>query len=248
MTDRRIKAVLFDLGQTVLEFGKVNVMAVFRQAAANSYDYLKELDQPVGGLRAYKLRNVLSVRLKLLISDLTSRDWDSLAALKQGGERKGIHLTDEQWCQLNWKWYEPLVGMASVEPDLAETLGLLRDKGLKLGIVSNTWVNGCVLDRHLDMEGLLDFFDVRVYSYSYNFRKPDKRIFLEAARQVDVACANILFVGDRIDNDVRGALRAGMIPVLKTTPRNKRKTLPPTATRIDKLSKLPQLIEKLNKE
>lgn len=246
MTDRRIKAVLFDLGQTVLEFGKVDAMAVFRRAAANSYDYLKELDQPVGSFRAYKLRNLLSIRLKVMISDLTRRDWDSLAALKQGGERKGIHLTDEQWRQVNWKWYEPLVGIASVEPDLAETLGLLREMDLKLGIVSNTWVNGCALDRHLDMEGLLDFFDVRLYSYSYNFRKPDKRIFLEAARQIDIRCENILFAGDRVNNDVRGALRAGMIPVLKTTPRNKRKTLPPTATRIDKLSKLPQLIEKLN--
>ncbi len=234
------------MGRTVLEFGKVDVMAVFRQAAANSYDYLKELDQPVGGFRAYKLRNFLSIRLKVLISDLTRRDWDSLAALKRAGERKGIHLTDEQWRQLNWKWYEPLVPIASVEPDLAETLAKLRDTGLKLGIVSNTWVNCCSLDRHLDMEGLLDFFDVRVYSYSFNFRKPDRRIFLEAAKQVDVACANILFIGDRVDNDIRGALRAGMIPVLKTTPENKRKTLPPTATRIDKLSKLPQLIEKLN--
>jgi HAD superfamily hydrolase (TIGR01549 family) len=244
--DRRIKAVLFDLGQTVLEFGKVDTMAVFRQAATNSYDYLKELGQPVGGFKAYKLRNLLSIRLKVLISDLTRRDWDSLAALKHGGERKGIHVTDEQWRQLNWKWYEPLAGIASVEPDLAETLGLLREMDLKLGIVSNTWVNGCALDRHLDMEGLLDFFDVRVYSYDYSFRKPDKRIFLEAARQVDAACGNILFVGDRVNNDVRGALRAGMIPVLKTTPENKRKTLSPTTTRIDKLSKLPQLIEKLN--
>lgn len=246
MTDRRIKAVLFDLGQTVLEFGKVDVMAVFRQAAANSYDYLKELDQPVGSFRAYKLRNLLSIRLKVLISDLTRRDWDSLAALKHGGEKKGIHLTDEQWRQVNWKWYEPLAGIASVEPDLAETLGLLREMDLKLGVVSNTWVNGCALDRHLDMEGLLDFFDVRVYSYDYPFRKPDKRIFLEAARQIDIRCENILFVGDRVNNDIRGALKAGMTGVLKTTDKNKRKPLPPTVTRIDKLSELPQLIEKIN--
>lgn len=238
--------MFFDLGQTVLEFGKVDVMGVFRQAAANSYDYLKELDQPVGGFRAYKLRNLLSIRLKMLISDLTRRDWDSLAALKHEGERKGIHLTDEQWRQVNWKWYEPLAGIASVEPDLAETLGLLREMDLKLGIVSNTWVNGCALDRHLDMEGLLDFFDVRLYSYSYNFRKPDKRIFLEAARQIDIRCENILFVGDRVDNDIRGALKVGMTGVLKTTDKNKRKPLPPTVTRIDKLSELPQLIEKIN--
>ncbi len=238
--------MLFDLGQTLIHFDKVNVMAVFHEAATNSYDYLKQLDQPVGGLKAYKWRNFLSIRVKLLISDLMKRDWDSLVGLRKSHEKKGIHLSAEQWRQVNWKWYEPLSRRGSIEPDLAETLSKLRDKGLKLGIVSNTWVNGCSLDRHLDMEGLLDFFDVRVYSCSYNFRKPDKRIFLEAARQIDIRCENILFAGDRVNNDVRGALRAGMIPVLKTTPENKRKPLPPTATRIDKLSELPQLIEKIN--
>jgi len=185
--DRRIKGVLFDLGQTVLEFDGVDAPALFRRAAANSYDYLRQLNQPAGGFLSYKLRNLLAIRLKVLISALTGRDWDSLAALKRGGRKKGIDLTEEQWRQLNWKWYEPLMSVASVERDLIGTLRLLRDKDLKLGIVSNTWVNGSALDRHLEMEGLLEFFDVRVYSCSYRFRKPDRRIFIEAARQMECA-------------------------------------------------------------
>ncbi len=238
--------MLFDLGQTLIHFDKVNVMTVFHEAATNSYDYLQALDQPVGGFTAYKWRNLLSIRVKLLISNLMKRDWDSLVGLRQSHEKKGIRLSAEQWREVNWKWYEPLSKRGSIEPDLAETLARLRDRGLKLGIVSNTWVNGCSLERHLDKFGLLHFFDVKVYSYDYPFRKPDKRIFLEAAKQVDVACANILFVGDRVDNDVRGALKAGMTSVLKITDKNKRKPLPPSVTRIDKLSELPQLIEKLN--
>jgi len=232
--DRRIKGVLFDLGQTVLEFDGVDAPALFRRAAANSYDYLRQLNQPAGGFLSYKLRNLLAIRLKVLISALTGRDWDSLAALKRGGRKKGIDLTEEQWRQLNWKWYEPLMSVASVERDLIGTLRLLRDKDLKLG--------------HLEMEGLLEFFDVRVYSCSYRFRKPDRRIFIEAARQMDIPCENIVFVGDRVDNDVKGALRAGMIPVLKTTAGNKRKALPTGTARIDKLSALPQLIERLQQE
>ena len=238
--------MLFDLGQTLIHFDKVNARALSREAAANAYGYLKELGQPVGDFKAYMWSNLLSIRLKLLISDLMRRDWDSLIGLRQSHERKGIRLSAEQWRQLNWKWYEPLSRMGSIEPDLAETLGLLRDKDIKLGIVSNTWVNGCSLEQHLDKYELLHFFDVKVYSYDYPFRKPDKRLFLEAAKLVDVPCANILFIGDRIDNDIKGAIRVGMIPILKTTDKNKRKTLPPTATRIEKLSEIPKLIEKLN--
>ena len=239
--------MLFDLGQTLIHFDKVNTWALSHEAAANAYGYLKELDQPVGNPKAYMWSNLLSIRLKLLISDLMRRDWDSLVGLRKSHEKKGVRLSPEQWRQLNWKWYEPLSRRGSIELDLAETLGLLRDKDIKLGIVSNTWVNGCSLEKHLDKYGLLHFFDVKVYSYDYPFRKPDKRIFIEAAKQVDVPCANILFIGDRIDNDIKGALRAGMIPILKNTPENKQKTLPPTATRIDKLSEIPKLIEKLNK-
>ncbi len=238
--------MLFDLGQTLIHFDKVNTRALSHEAATNAYDYLKELDQPVGGFKAYKWSNLLSIRLKLLISDLMKHDWDSLVGLRKSHEKKGIRLSPEQWRQLNWKWYEPLSKRGSIEPDLAETLGLLRDKDIKLGIVSNTWVNGCSLEKHLDKYDLLHFFDVRVYSHDYPFRKPDKRIFLEAAKLVDVPCANILFIGDRIDNDIKGAIRAGMIPILKTTDKNKQKPLPPTATRIDKLSEIPKLIEKLN--
>lgn len=238
--------MLFDLGQTLIHFDKVNTRALSYEAAANAYGYLKELNQPVGGFNAYKWSNLLSIRLKLLISNLMRRDWDSLVGLRKSHEKKGIRLSPEQWRQLNWKWYEPLSRRGSIEPDLAETLGLLRDKDIKLGIVSNTWVNGCSLEKHLDKYDLLHFFDVRVYSHDYPFRKPDKRIFLEAAKLVDVDCASILFIGDRIDNDIKGAIRAGMIPILKTTPENKRKTLPPTATRIEKLAEIPKLIEKLN--
>ena len=109
------------------------------------------------------------------------------------------------------------------EPNLSGTLKSLKESGIKLGIVSNTFVNGCSLNRHLAIEGLLDHFDIKIYSYNYTFRKPDKRIFDLASEQINVNPANTLFVGDRVDNDVKGALKAGMIPVLKTPTQTKTK-------------------------
>jgi len=55
-----------------------------------------------------------------------------------------------------------------------------------------------------------------------------------------------LYVGDRIDKDIRPALRSGMQAVLKTAYTNTGKKTPRGAWRINQLSELPGLIEKIN--
>ncbi|MBE0535622.1 MAG: HAD family hydrolase [Phycisphaerae bacterium] len=238
--------MLFDLGETLLEFGRVDVWRMFQEAANSSYAYLQEQGQPVRGLGGYKWASFLLIRLKLLVSDWTGRDWDSLALLRRIGERGGYDLTEEQLRELNWRWYEPLGRRAKAEPDLAETLARLRDAGLRLGIVSNTWVNGDALERHLEQLGVLGFFEVRIYSCSYRFRKPDRRLFRKATEELGVLPGHVMFVGDRLDTDVRGALNAGMVPVLKLAYTNARKRAPAGVERIEKLSELPRLIERFN--
>ena len=57
---------------------------------------------------------------------------------------------------------------------------------------------------------------------------------------------NIMFVGDRIDKDINGALKCGMYPVLKTAYTNSGKETPRGAWKINLLSELPALIDKIN--
>jgi len=246
LSQTQIKAVLFDLGETLLNFGQLTTGGLFEEAGRLSYTFLKEANQPVGRYRLYLWRHLLWLRWRYLLSNITGKDFDSLAALKEYGAKKRFNLSEEQWEQLNWLWYEPLSRKVSIEPDLAETLERLRRAGLKLGLLSNTFVNGSSLEKHLAMEGLLEFFSVRLYSYQFGFRKPDKRIFLEAARQVGAEPANILFVGDKIDKDIRGALRAGMQPILKAAYTNAGKRCPDAVVRIERISELPGIVEKIN--
>ncbi len=247
MAQRPIKAILFDLGETLVNFGKIESTGkLFKESGRRSYTYLKKLNQPVGPFRDYFWRNMLGLRLRYYVSQLTGRDFDSLALLEKYGTRRGFQLSRRQWQELNWLWYEPLRERSWTEPDLAETLTKLTQAGLKLGIVSNTFVNAGALDRHLAEEGLIGFFDTRVYSCNFGFRKPDKRIFLEAARQVGAEPANTIYVGDRINKDVIGALRAGMKPVLKSAYTNAGKKPPPGVERIENISELSDLVHKLN--
>ena len=241
-----IRAVLFDLGETLLTFGKVGTTRLILQGARSSYDFLRQQGQPVGSFAGYFLRYLVRLRLRYFLAEFRGKDFDSLALLQQVGHREGIDFSREQWEEVIWRWYEPLSRLAEIEPDLHETLANLTESGVKLGIVSNTFVNRASLDRQLADLGLLDFFPMRLYSYELMLRKPDLRLFRIAAERIDEAPQRILFVGDRIDLDVRPALDCGMAAALKDAYTNRGKATPPGAYRIENVAELPALIERIN--
>ncbi len=243
---REIKAVLFDLGETLLTFGKVRSTGLILQGARSSHRYLKEQAQPAGSFPGYFLRYLVRLRIRHFLAEFRGKDFDSLALLQEVGRKEGVDFSRQQWEEVIWRWYEPLSVLAQVEPDLHETLAKLTDAGLSLGIVSNTFVNRASLDRQLKSLGLLDFFPMRLYSYELAMRKPDPRVFRVAAERIGQAPENILFVGDRIDMDVRPALACGMAAALKDAYTNQGKATPPGAERIRDISELPALVGRIN--
>ncbi len=242
----KIRAVLFDLGETLLDFGRFSTTRIFRAGARASHAYLRSLGQRVGPFEWYCWKNLLILRLRVLVSSITGNDFDAFALLQRVGRRRGITLTDEQWREFAWRWYEPLGRLGRVQPDTPSALAVLRDAGLKLGIVSNTFVNRESLERHMEQFGILEYFPVRVYSYEHPRRKPYPGIFQRAAELVGEPFERIAFVGDRIDKDILPALRLGMTAILKTAYTNAGKSPPRGVHRITHLADLPVLIDELN--
>lgn len=93
-------------------------------------------------------------------------------------------------------------------------LDSLRSRGLKTGLVANSWPDPARLLR-ADVEafGLAEQLDVIVFSEEVGFRKPQPEIFLHALEQLGVEPENAMFVGDRLDTDVHGAAQVGMATV-----------------------------------
>lgn len=238
-----IKAVLFDLGDTLVNFGKVNTTKLVLQGARSSYDYLKRQGQPVGSFVGYFLRYLVRLRIRYYLGEYRGKDFDSLALLEQTGRKDGLTCSRAEWEEVIWHWYEPLSRLAALEDDLNETLTGLQAMGLKLGIVSNTFVNRAPLEKHLEQLGIRDFFSLRLYSYELGMRKPDRRIFQTAAERIGEAPRNILFVGDRIDKDIVPALEVGMKAALKEAYTNVGRNTPSGAWRIARIAELRSLIE-----
>ena len=246
MPEGKVKAVLFDLGETLLSFGKVNTMELFRQGARLSYDFLKQQSQSVGNFTFYFWHNLIRIQARYWFSCLTGKDFDALELLKKIGTKKGIRLNEQQWQHLAWLWYEPLSEIAKYEPDIKEILAALADSGIKLGIVSNTFVNSSSLEKHLKQLDILDYFSVRLYSYQFRFRKPNLEMFRVAAERIGEFFGNILYVGPHIDKDIEPAIKIGMHAVLKDAYTNAGKTIPEGIHKIKHLAELPGLIEKIN--
>jgi len=93
-----------------------------------------------------------------------------------------------------------------VFPDVVPTLTALRRRGLRLAVVSN-W--DARLRPLLAALGLAEFFEVIVVSGEVGWHKPDPRLFDHAAGQLGLPPDRILHVGDSLEEDVRGAGRAG---------------------------------------
>ena len=95
-------------------------------------------------------------------------------------------------------------------PEAEETLRSLRRSGLAVGVCSN-W--GWELDPYLDKVGLLDLVDVGVTSARAGSRKPHPGIYAKVIEPLGVDPADVVFVGDSWEPDVRGPRRVGMTAV-----------------------------------
>lgn len=245
-TGRNITGVLFDLGDTLLRFGKVETRGVFEEGAELAYAYLESLGQPLPSFAQFHARQFRTIRWHVLKSRLTRREFNALELLLGQSRRMGQDLTHDQATELAWMWYRPLHDQARVEPDTRDVLRRLRDDGIVLGLVSNTFIPGQVLDRHLDEEGLLEFFPVRVYSCDVGYRKPHRRIFGIACQRAGLQPAQTMYVGDSLRADVYGANRAGLISVLfdpeDENPPGKRRP----RFRVTALSQVPEIVEECN--
>jgi len=211
----RLRGILFDLGDTVLNFGKVDAFGLFEQGAKLGYEYLQTLRQPLLPFSQFYRRQIWAIRWAYFKSRLTGREFNSLDLLGRVSHAMGHRLTSGQTIELAWKFYLPLRQQATVEPGTRELLQDFRRQGLTLGIVSNTFLPPEVLDRHLQEENLLDQFPHRVYSSQVIYRKPHPGIFKVALSLTALQPGETLFIGDTPKPDIYGANRIGMISVLK---------------------------------
>jgi putative hydrolase of the HAD superfamily len=195
----QVKAVLFDLGGTLVNID-------------NSKDphVLKRILEDCG--------------VNLSLEDV-SKEW--VKSWERLNFREMAKLLDEFWVQQNLRVLRNLRVKSNAEklarfiashwwnyakvnlyPDAQEILPPLKEKGLKIGLVTN----GLQSDTNqiLPKVGLQGFLDVVVVVDTLRKMKPDAEVFRYALEKMKATPPEALFVGDEMETDYNGAQRCGL--------------------------------------
>jgi HAD superfamily hydrolase (TIGR01509 family) len=89
--------------------------------------------------------------------------------------------------------------------DVLPAIKAIKEKGLRLGLISNMYLGRAGLDA---------FLDVVVTAKDVGASKPDPLIFRAALKQAGVTASEAVYVGDQYELDAVGARKAGIRPVL----------------------------------
>jgi putative hydrolase of the HAD superfamily len=99
-------------------------------------------------------------------------------------------------------------------PQTLNMLTVLKGR-YRLGLLSN-FTHAPAVQGLLDQLGLAPFFETVLVSGALGFRKPHPLVFERLVKDLGVERNHILYVGDSLDPDVVGAVRAGLRPVWMT--------------------------------
>ena len=227
-----IRYVLFDVDDTLLDFGKAEAAAIRKTFERICIPVTDELIRRYSEINAQQWsrfekgeitrEKLLTERFDILFSEL------------------GINVPSEM-AQAS---YEYLLGIGHYFVDGAEELlEALKDK-YELYIVSNG--NASVQDRRLKSAGIIPYFKDIFISERVGFNKPSAEFFEACFERIPgFEKDKAVIVGDRLSSDILGGINAGV----KTCWFNPRGDAPdpdiPADYEIKHLSELPALLESI---
>ena len=201
-----LDAVLFDFGHTLMDWSWDDDLLVAGHRAG-----LEAI-----GHRSDAAAEALTARY---LREAQLQDWEAVEEVEYPGLARtmladiGVAVDDDElvgFLDAEHAAWAPARKVASMSEALLDSL---HDRGLKTGLVSNAWDPRWLLERDLDEMRLLPRLDAIVYSSEVGVRKPRPEIFYRALDDLGVEPGRAMFVGDRLEADVKGAAELGMTTV-----------------------------------
>jgi putative hydrolase of the HAD superfamily len=117
-----------------------------------------------------------------------------------------------------------------------EVLEYLKNKKIKIGLISNTTPS---ITRVLEKFDLNKYFDATMFSYDEGLLKTDPEMFMKLIKKLKVKPDDVIMIGDSLPTDIIGSRNAGIKSILLDR-MNKREFTP----KIVNLRELKDLIDK----
>jgi len=175
----------------------------------------------------------------------TARDTGHITTKREGMkwtcERLGLSPRDDQLQAAAEIRFAYTKQGLTARADAIETLAALRQRGLKLGLMSACSSDTAAIWPTLPLAKL---FDVALLSCEVGLNKPDPRFYAMAFKHLGVEPGRCLYVGDGAGDELAGAQRVGAHPVLINAPGEEHPELagPFNGPRISQVSEVLQFV------
>jgi len=198
---------VFDWGGTLSVFADVEMIDVWRLAARHlAPEREEEMVERLIAVEAASWVEVRDHQTSTTLSGLLSR-----ASRELGLDVAEAVLEEAATHHLD-SWTPHIVH----DPDAVPALTALRDAGHKIGLLSNTHWPRAFHEHFLERDGLDALIDVRCYTSEMARTKPHPDAFRTVLDRLGVADpTTVVFVGDRLHDDIWGAQQLGMKAVLR---------------------------------
>jgi putative hydrolase of the HAD superfamily len=242
-TIRLIRAVIFDMGGTLLDFNPEHLpwLSWERTGLESAHAYLvaRGYALPVESLIAHFID---------ALPERWQRATQGEENLKLGDKLRGacvacgVTPAPQDVKGAIARYIAPLDAQVMPFDDTLSTLETLCERGLRIGLVSNTMWPGEYHRQELDRFGLVPYLDHTVFSADVGIWKPQPGIYGLSLGALNVSAAEAVFVGDMPEHDIVGAQAAGMRGIYKRSASGIPDGVRPDAT-ITHLAELPDLID-----
>lgn len=202
--DVKVEAVIFDWGGTLTPWHTIDFASQWGSYA-----------------RAYTGDAEHAERLAQEIVAAEDRAWRRLRS--DGGSARMVEILAEAGVDTDHPGHESAQAAYEefwephtiTDPDVPVAFEGLRERGVKVGVLSNTIWSRDFHERVFARDGVLDLLDGAIYTSEIDHAKPHPEAFRAAMRAVGLEDpAACVYVGDRAYEDVHGAQRVGMRAVL----------------------------------
>jgi len=197
----KVKAVLFDLGNTLVYQQPHEPFQRILQANG-VFKSIKDVQEAFEkGSKEFDVEKCIP-----LGSHEFYTRWN-IAVLKHLGITRSVRKLAEE-IDRQWSNFSKI----HVYSEVKDSLRKLKQMGLKLGVVTGGYELD--IEQILPKAGLKGFFDICVGCDTVGKRKPDRKAFEHALTQLNVKPEEAIFVGDSIEQDYFGAQKVGMKALL----------------------------------
>lgn len=196
-----LEAVIFDYGNTLIEFGPNQVEACDRALSKALCEMFGEHEfNRLHEIQHHERRSPYAGEFKE--NDLADTTRDLIRTLYERD------ASDDQIRDLLEIRFNVMVSQIQVSPEVHDVLHRLSQR-FRLGLISNYPCSRSI--RHsLEEHGLDEWFETIVVSADVGHVKPHPKLFEKAASEMNVEPEATLYIGDNWLGDIQGAKRFGM--------------------------------------